>query len=170
MLRGQLPRDPGEAANGLANTFVDSTAVNGVTYFYAVTSYDFGAASIDISPSECPISITIGPDGEVDRLGRNVVQVTPSQAAAGYSQEAVEIEHTRGTASGPVGYSIIDPTALQDGHRYRVTFRDTLVLGQLGSTGSQITEDIVTTRDVSLVDLTDGEVLFENIQNLSVNI
>ena len=161
---GTNTRDPGEAANGLANTFVDSTAVNGVTYFYAVTSYDFGAASIDISPSECPISITIGPDGEVDRLGRNVVQVTPSQAAAGYSQEAVEIEHTRGTASGPVGYSIIDPTALQDGHRYRVTFRDTLVLGQLGSTGSQITEDIVTTRDVSLVDLTDGEVLFENIE------
>ncbi len=154
-------RDPGEAANGLSNTYTDSTAVNGVTYYYAVTSYDFGAATVDIPPSECSISITIGPDGSVTRTGPNVVVATASQAAAGYQEAGTTIEKTRGQGSGEITYQIVDPTALQDGHRYRVTFRDTLVLGQV-TQGSQITPDTIRTRDLSLVDLTDNQPLLTN--------
>ncbi len=160
---GNNTRDPGEATNGLANTYTDSTVVNGMRYFYAVTSYDFGASSIDIAPSECPISITIGPDGSVTRLGQNVVQVAPSQAAIGYAQDEIEVEHVQGGATGEVSYSIVDPTALQGGHRYRVTFRDTVALGALNAQGTlQVGQDTIRTRDVTLVDLTDGQTLFEN--------
>ena len=161
---GNNVRDPGEAANGLANTYTDSSAVNGVQYYYAVTSYDFGAAAVQIQPSECPISITIGPDGKVSRLGPNVVSVTPSQAAAGYRPGEATIEHPRGFSDGGVSYRVIDPTALQDGHRYRVTFRDTLILGRTNVQGRQITQDTIRTRDVSLVDLTDAQALFRNSQ------
>ena len=161
---GNNVRDPGEAANGLANTYTDSSAVNGVTYYYAVTSYDFGAAAVGIQPAECPISITIGPDGGVSRLGPNVVSVTPSQAAAGYRPAETTIEHPAGFAGGAVSYRVVDPTTLQDGHRYRVTFRDTLVLGQVNAQGRQITQDTIRTRDVSLVDLTDAQALFRNSQ------
>ena len=161
---GNDVRDPGEAGNGLANTYSDSTAVNGVTYYYAVTSYDFGAASIDISPSECPIAITVGPDGSVTRTGPNVVVVTPSQSAAGYTPGQAEIERVQGFTDSEVGYGIVDPTALEDGHRYRVTFRDTLIQGQINTSGLQITQDTIRTASVTLRDLTDGETLFSNSQ------
>ena len=156
---GTNTRDPGEAANGLSNVYTDSSAVNGVTYFYAVTSYDFGAAPVDIPPSECSISITTGPDGSVQSTGPNVVVVTPSQSAAGRVDAEPTTEHVQGFGSGTVGYEIVDPTALEDGHRYRVTFRDTVLLGRRGAVPTQ---DTVLTRDVSLVDLTDNETIFEN--------
>ncbi len=159
---GNNVRDPGEAANGLANTFTDSTAVNGVAYYYAVTSYDFGAAPVNIQPSECPISITIGPDGAVTRTGPNVVVVTPSQAAAGFRPGSTEIRRAQGFADGAISYRVVDQTSLVDGHRYRVTFRDTLVLGQINTSGRQITQDTIRTRDVSLLDVTDGRYLFRN--------
>ena len=47
---------PGEGTNGLAHAFVDSTVTNGVTYYYAVTAYDYGAASANISPTETPVT------------------------------------------------------------------------------------------------------------------
>ena len=157
---GTDTRDAGEAANGLSNVYRDSSAVNGVTYYYAVTSYDFGAVPANIPPTECSVSITIGPDGTVQRTGPNVAVVTPSQRAAGFSQDSVVVEHTQGFATGRVRYQIVDPTAIQDGHRYRVTFRDTLGLGRLSPQGRQISQDTIRTRDVSLVDLTDGSVGF----------
>ena len=156
---GSNTRDPGEAGNGLSNVYRDSSAVNGVTYYYAVTSYDFGAAPVDIPPSECSISITIGPDGSVQTLGPNVVAVTPSQSAAGRTDAETTTEQVQGFGSGAVGYEVVDPTALQDGHRYRVTFRDTVLTG---GRGQAISQDTVRTRDVSLVDLTDNQTIFRN--------
>ena len=155
-------RDAGEAANGLSQTFTDSTAVNGVQYFYAVTSYDFGATAANIPPTECSISITLAPDGTVDRLGPNVVVATPSQLAAGYVEGTAQIEQTRGAATGTIDYQVVDPIALQQGHRYRVTFRDTLLLGTLGPNGNQTTADTIATNGVTLRDLTDDQTLFEN--------
>jgi hypothetical protein len=160
---GTDAQDAGEAANGLANVYRDSSAVNGVTYYYAVTSYDFGAAPADIPPTECSVAITIGPDGTVTRTGPNVAIVTPSQEAAGYVEGRVDIEHVQGFATGGISYQIVDPTALQDGHRYRVTFRDTLLLGTRNTAGRQISQDTLRTKDVSLYDVTDGnESLFLN--------
>ena len=159
---GSNTRDPGEATNGLTHVFTDSTAVNGVTYYYAVTSYDFGATAADIPPTECSISITLGPDGSVQRTGPNVAVVTPSQAAAGLVDGQLDIRQVRGSADGRVSYTIVDPTALEDGHRYRVTFRDTVALGTLNPQGVQVTQDTVRTRDVSLVDVTDGQTLLRN--------
>ena len=159
---GSNTRDPGEAANGLTHVFTDSSAVNGVRYYYAVTSYDFGAAAADIPPTECSISITLGPDGSVQRTGPNVVVVTPSQAAAGLVDGRLDIDQVRGSADGQVSYRVVDPTALQDGHRYRVTFRDTVALGTVNPQGVQVTQDTVRTRDVSLVDVTEGRTLLRN--------
>ena len=159
---GTDTRDLGEAANGLSNVYRDSSAVNGVTYYYAVTSYDFGATPANIPPTECSVSITIGPDGKVQRTGPNVAVVTPSQNAAGYREGQIEIEHSQGFATGAISYQIVDPTALQDGHRYRVSFRDTLALGAVNASNRQITQDTVRTRDVSLRDMTDNQDLFIN--------
>ncbi|MEM6327136.1 MAG: hypothetical protein AAF791_08460, partial [Bacteroidota bacterium] len=156
---GSNARDAGEAANGLSNVFVDDDVVNGVTYYYAVTSYDFGATAANIPPSECSIAITVGPDGSIQSTGPNVVVATPSQSAAGRVDENPPVERVQGFGSGGILYDVIDPTALQDGHRYRVTFRDTVVTGLRGNV---VTQDTFRTRDVTLQDLTDNETLFEN--------
>src|SRR5690606_40278696 len=80
---GDDRRDPGEAADGLTHVFVDTTVTNGVRYFYAVTAYDFGAASANISPTETPIRIRRLPDGSIE-TGPNVAVVTPTAPVAGY--------------------------------------------------------------------------------------
>ncbi|MEM1054502.1 MAG: hypothetical protein AAGI52_03170 [Bacteroidota bacterium] len=156
---GSDTRDAGEAANGLSNVYVDDSAVNGITYYYAVTSYDFGAALVNIPPSECAISITIGPDGAVQSTGPNVVVATPSQSAGGRVDMEPNVDRVQGFGSGSVGYEVIDPTVLQDGHRYRVSFRDTVITGLRGNV---VTQDTFRTQDVSLFDLTDNQPIFEN--------
>ena len=158
---GNNIRDDGEAANGLSQTFTDETAVNGVTYFYAVTSYDFGAPSVNIPPTECAISITINPDGSVGRLGSNIVVATPSQLAAGYTEGTADLRQTRGLATGTIGFEVIDPTALENGHSYRVTFQDTLKLGTLNASGRQTTPDTIATKSFTLRDLTDDEIVLD---------
>ena len=156
---GSNTQDAGEAENGLSNVFVDDNVINGVTYYYAVTSYDFGAAPANIPPSECAISITTAPDGSVQSTGPNVVVATPSQSAAGRVDEEPSVDRVQGFGSGDISYEVIDPTALQDGHRYRITFRDTVVIGRRGTV---VTQDTFRTKDVTLRDLTDNQTLFEN--------
>ena len=146
---GTDTRDPGEAANGLTHTYTDTTAINGTRYFYAVTSYDFGAPAADIPPTECSIEISIALDGEVQRLGPNVVEVTPSRAAAGYAAaEGRVAELVEGFTTAEVSYEVVDQTAIRDGARYRVVFEDTLIV----RAGVQ---DTLRTESFSLLDVTD---------------
>ena len=79
----------GEGANGLAHSYVDDTVDNGVTYYYAVTAYDFGAPSANISPTETPVRIRRRADGSVE-TGRNVVVVTPAAPVGGYQDATLE--------------------------------------------------------------------------------
>ena len=150
---GNNVQDPGEASNGLTHVFVDTTAVNGITYYYAVTAYDFGAVSANIPPSETPIRIRFLPDGSIE-TGPNVVEVTPAPAVLGYEDADIDsLEHVRGFTTSRLGYRIIDPTRIEDGHRYRIVFEDTLIAG------NRIKPDTLTTRDFSVIDLTDGDTL-----------
>ena len=146
---GNDARDPGEAADGLAHSYTDSTAINGTRYFYAVTSYDFGAPAADIPPTECSIEVAIAADGEVERLGPNVVEVTPSRAAAGYAAaEGRVAELVQGFTTAEVSYEVVDQTAIRDGARYRVTFDDTLIV-------RNDAPDTLRTVSYSLLDVTD---------------
>jgi hypothetical protein len=62
-------------------------------------------------------------------MGKNVVIARPETPAAGYL--ASELENLKlmpgGTATGNIQYKVIDPQSIRDGHRYRVTFEDSLV-------------------------------------------
>ncbi len=50
---------------GLKHSFVDSTVQNGFTYYYALTSFDFGFPAGQILPSESPIRVSLQADGSV---------------------------------------------------------------------------------------------------------
>ncbi len=140
-----------EGLNGLAHSFVDSTVTNGVQYFYAVTAYDYGAISANISPTETPIRLRRLADGTIE-TGINVVAVTPTPPTAGYTEAYLEnvdrfLPRVQGSTSSRIGFEIIDPQVLKDGNRYRITFEDTLIVG------SFVVPDTLTTKNFSLIDL-----------------
>ncbi len=139
---------------GLQHMYVDTDVTNGQRYFYAVTAYDFGFTLAEIAPSESPIQVDVDQQGNIEH-GPNVAVVRPRAAAAGYLPPGVTwFEHSSGGATGTVEvFSIVDPEEVKDGHIYEITFRDTLIEGT--------TNDTLTTRDFSVEDVTDGEMLYE---------
>lgn len=152
---GNNRQDPdlGEDESGLTHFFVDSTVTNGITYFYAVTAFDFGAEFSNIPPTETPIRIQRLPDGTIT-TGPNVVEITPTTPVAGYEgADITDLQRVAGTTSSRVGYRITDPTQIVDGGRYRIVFEDTLLLG------SRNTPDTLTTNNFSLLNATTGDTL-----------
>lgn len=159
---GNDMQDAGEAANGLAHVFVDSTVTNGIRYFYAVTSYDFGAVGADIAPSESPIRIRFESDGSIT-TGPNVVQVTPTSPSAGIVSATLEtgvdgfLPRVQGYTTSRIGFEVVDPAAIKSEHRYRITFHDTLIVST-----APTASDTLTTKSFTLVDLTEGKTLISN--------
>ena len=136
------------AETGLVHEFVDSTVTNGQRYFYAVTAYDFGFVNGNISPTETPIKVDVDPEGNIT-TGSNVAVVRPRAPVAGYLGASVTaLEHVTGTSNGIVGFEIVDPRNVQNGHTYEITFRDTLIQGRVFSN--------VATKNFSLTDVTDN--------------
>lgn len=74
---------------GLKHQFVDTTAVNGQRYFYAVTAYDFGYEAAGFAPSETPIQVSVSTDGTI-KYGTNVAVVRPTSGASGFLPPEVE--------------------------------------------------------------------------------
>ncbi len=161
---GNDMQDPGEAGNGLAHVFVDSTVTNGVRYFYAVTSYDFGAAAANIAPSESPIRIRFEADGTIT-TGPNVVEVTPTSSPSGVIGATLDdggqgfLPRVQGNTTSRIGYEIVDPTQIRDGHQYRIIFEDTLIVST-----SSTAADTLTTKNFSLIDVTDGRTVINRSQ------
>jgi hypothetical protein len=145
---GSNRRDAGEDAQGLRHSYVDTDVTNGINYFYALTAYDFGSAIDNIPPTESPIRIQRLADGSII-TGPNVLQISPSARVGGFvGADVVDLARVEGATSSRIGYAILDPTAIKDGHRYRVVFEDTLKLG------STVLPDTLTTKNFSLIDLT----------------
>lgn len=140
--------------NGIQHRYIDRDVVNGQRYFYAVTAYDFGYEAAKFAPSETPIQVNVSTDGTIT-LGKNVAMVRPSAAAAGYLPPEIEsFTHTKGGASGTVGFEIVDPYKIKDGHEYELTFRDTVY--------KENKKDIFKTTGFSLKDLTADRYLLQN--------
>lgn len=145
---------------GLKHQFVDKDVINGQRYFYAITAYDFGYPTNQISPTETPINITVATDGSISH-GKNVAIVRPSASAAGYLPPQVEsFKHTLGGASGTIGLEIIDPKKIQNGHEYEITFRDTVY--------QENKKDIFKTTGFSLRDVTSNSYLLKNDKRIGL--
>ncbi len=117
--------------SGLRHTFRDTSVLNGITYFYAVTAYDRGELSLGIIPSETSKFATIDRAGNIE-TAKNVVVVTPNPPVAGYVKrdrhESLSPEPgVFGT--GLVTLEIVDETAIQADHQYILEFKDTATDG-----------------------------------------
>ncbi|MFQ5706509.1 MAG: hypothetical protein ACE5HO_03620 [bacterium] len=138
---------------GLVHSFIDSTVTNGQRYFYAVTAYDFGFEAGNISPTETPINVDVDPQGNIE-TGPNVVVVRPRAPVAGFlPAQVTELQHVSGSSTGKIGFQIVDPRIIRDGHTYEITFQDTVIQGKI--------VDILTTKNFSVYDLTANELKLE---------
>jgi len=147
---------------GLKHSYIDSTAKNGFTYYYAITSYSKGFAAGAISPSECPIMVSLQADGSV-KLGINVARVVPSVPAAGYVAPTLgTVSLAQGSTTGKVNYNIVDINKIKDSHVYYITFEDTTKTSQQSGQ-----PDTLTTKDFTLKDSTAGVILINKSTHLA---
>lgn len=150
---------------GLRHSWIDSTAKNGFTYYYAITSYDFGYTQGRIIPSECDISISLNPDGSVKSIGRNVAKVTPEAPSAGYKPPTLgNIDLIKGFTTSRISYEIVDPNKIKEGHVYYITFEDTLKKGASGK------PDTLTTKNYTVFDSSANVTLLDRSTKFGVNI
>lgn len=151
---------------GLVHTFVDSTAKNGFTYFYAVTAYDHGVNLPGnlLFPAETSKSAEIFADGSVV-LGQNVVQVRPEAAVAGYVGPRVsEAEHVEGDGSGQLFAEPIDPLKFMDGHQYEISFSDTIY-----PRAGHLSDPMRVVTGFTVEDITTGDTLVDDYPKLNID-
>ena len=111
---------------GLRHEFVDNTVINGVTYYYTVTSYDFGDTTglIPIPPTESTKIINKDAYTGIVELDVNTAVVTPSAPAPGtIYPEITSLEHL-GAGTGEITIKFINPAIVRDGVTYTIYFGD----------------------------------------------
>lgn len=148
--------------SGLQHSFIDSTVKNGFTYYYAVVSYSKGFASGGILPGESPIRVNLKSDGTV-KLGPNVARLSPEASSSGYVGATLgKIKLIKGATTSTVNYEIVDPQAIKDGHKYFITFEDTLVI-------TPGFPDTLKTKNYTLIDSTVNKTLIYKNPKFSIN-
>ncbi|MGB6649397.1 MAG: hypothetical protein WBG01_12780, partial [Bacteroidota bacterium] len=116
--------------SGLVHEYVDSTIQNGVTYYYAVASYDHGFDSLGVQlpPTESQITITRDPVTNELTFDQNTAAVTPGPLPSGSTSPQVSndftAERVQGNSTGTISIGVKDSLAVEDDARYNLNFRD----------------------------------------------
>ena len=112
---------------GLVHEYVDSSVTNGVTYYYAVASYDHGFDSLGVQlpPTESQISVIKDPiTGEL-QYDLNTGSATPGGLPAGMNPASVNgglAERVQGVSTGDVRVKVLDDLSVLDDMSYSVDF------------------------------------------------
>jgi hypothetical protein len=151
---------------GLRHSFVDSNNVkNGVTYFYAVTSYDHGDINAELAPTESQRVIQRDATTRLFTFDVNTAMVIPGGPAQGYIEPSLNNGEdnnfaTRevGNATGTVWVEFIDALLVKDQYQYDVLFEEV----EIDSFNTQI--------GFSVINLQDQTSVFVSRDTLWVNI
>ena len=116
--------------SGLQHSFIDTTVVNGQTYYYAVCSYDKGFVDttvtgevVGIPPSETTSLIIIDQGGNV-KTDINTAVVVPRAPSSGYIPPKIANYTASGPGTGSVTINMLDPDSLKDQHSFLLEFFD----------------------------------------------
>jgi hypothetical protein len=114
---------------GLVHEYVDSSAINGKQYYYAVVSYDHGStlAGAEFPPSESQASIKSDPITGQLSYDVNTVGVIPGGRPSGTTIATVSgkgnlATRVNGISTGPVFIGILDPAAVPEMATYFIDF------------------------------------------------
>jgi hypothetical protein len=116
--------------SGLQHSYIDTTVVNGQTYYYAVVSYDQGytTRSVEgnfegIPPSETTSIIKVDINGKI-KTDVNTAVATPHAPAAGYIAPEIKDFTATGPGTGMVSIQVLEPDSVKKSHSYRIEFKD----------------------------------------------
>jgi len=141
--------------SGLQHSFTDSSVTNGVTYYYAVLSYDRGYFAGmdtilndhgfsyitggvdrglgDFEPSICPFSFTFDFNGRLTNKSQNTAVVIPNPQATNYVPGHTDADAlgfvkqiTGSPTTGRVQVQTVNPSAISTGNKYQITFTDSV--------------------------------------------
>lgn len=157
---------------GLVHEYIDSTALNGVTYYYAVVAYDGGSDRFGLPPTETQAVIKRDPITNELIYDINTVSATPGSLPAGVKQAEAGIggvpQQLIGNSTGKVTIKVLNDLIVEP-KLYKVNFPDANTYNVLDSTG--VTQTIVS-NDTIFVDLSNQNIqpgsfqLFDESNNL----
>lgn len=136
---------------GLVHEYVDSTVKNGVTYYYAVVSFDGGSIEVgkQLAPSESQAVIQRDPISGKLGFDVNTAMVIPGGLPLGVNNASVGVngipQATVGNSTGSLQIKILDHLDVEN-RIFKVSFVDSLTYNVLDSTGveeSFISKDTV---------------------------
>ncbi len=132
---------------GLVHSYVDSNNVqNGVTYFYAVTSYDHGDENAILPPSESQRTVQRDAVTREFTLDLNTAMVVPGPPASGFVGPDLEngqgnlAIREEGNATGTVRVQFLDPFEVVDGKEYDVNFHEVQIDSFTSTTGYSVVD------------------------------
>ena len=150
--------------SGLHHEYVDSTVTNGITYYYAVVSFDHGDDSLQLPPSESQSIIQRDAVTQEFKFDVNTVSVVPNADANGLVGGNTEIQsgstlsHTNGAATGSISFKVFDQLAMKNGN-YKISFAKTKI-----GTDTIVGYSILRVTP-AIEHFTGNENLFVNLQN-----
>ncbi|MBN2366771.1 MAG: hypothetical protein EH225_12745, partial [Calditrichaeota bacterium] len=107
---------------GLAHMYVDSNNVkNGVTYFYAVASYDHGDVKAELAPTESQRVIQRDPVTRLFSFDVNTAMAVPNGPASGFQSPSLTdnsdnlVTRESGNATGKVWIEFLNPFEVEEG-------------------------------------------------------
>jgi len=114
---------------GIQHSYVDKDVKNGITYYYAVVSYDQGDpefGTTGLGATESPKIIKADIAGNITFVDINCAVVTPNAPAAGYQPPEVIGDVGRFTAStgtGSLSINVLNAADIEDNASYQVIFK-----------------------------------------------
>jgi len=131
--------------NGLVHEYVDTGLVNGVTYYYAVCSYDIGDTSgiHNLTPTECTKIIDQDPYTKEISLDVNTGMATPQKPSPGIVAPTlfdgtIDMSRCR-WGTGDIDIKFVDMAAVKDGMQYEMTFENSGTAGDIEMSVTDLT-------------------------------
>ena len=142
--------------SGLKHSFIDTTAQNGQTYYYAVAAYDRGFETTTIEgnfegipPSETTTILKKDINGNIT-TDINTAVITPRAPAAGYLAPEIASFEGSGPGTGNISISILNPDSIKDFRTYKLEFDENTPYNNSAHP------------DYSLINVVDGDTLVNN--------
>lgn len=152
---------------GLVHEYVDSTVLNGITYYYAVVSYDSGLLEegLELPPSESQSVIQRDPITSELKFDVNTVEVTPNAIASGIASAEISAVKQEGDATGKVIMKVLDDKKVKN-KIYKLDFIDDNTFNVVDSLG--VVDNFVA-NDTVFVNLAHINIIAESFQLFDKN-